>query len=114
MSGLMKEKITEEVLSEISWIRSAIVSLSDKLQVNTYEICLLRNCVEPEQAESIERVIFLHTLSIPNMSFMQIRQEIAQDFLSATGKEWGVTDQVLKELIELKLKELQIPLPDLR
>ena len=58
MSGLIREEIVRELRVEVSWIINAIVELSDHFGFSSYATCLLRNRVEPEEARSIERIIF--------------------------------------------------------
>lgn len=46
--------------------------------------------------------------SISRMTCEQVRHDVTQDFKSTTGKDWGLREEVVNELLELKLKELQI------
>ncbi|WIK63935.1 hypothetical protein [Gleimia hominis] len=108
MSGLIRDNLYEEIVTEISWMKNALVDIADKLQVSTYAVSLLRNRVEPEEAASLERVIFLNAKTIAEMPLAEVRSKIVKDFQSTTGKEWFLSDELLSELLEMKLRELGI------
>lgn len=57
MTGLIKENFKEEVLVELSWIMSAIDDLSSKLEVETYEIALIRYRIQPEEERAIDKFV---------------------------------------------------------
>lgn len=105
MSGLIKENLYNEIRTEISWIKHVLVDVADKMQVSTYAVCLLRNGVEPEEAASLERVIFLNAKTNLEMSFDEVRSQVVKHFESTTGKEWFLSDEVLSQLLELKIIE---------
>lgn len=106
MSGLIKEEILNELRVEVSWIIDAITDLSDHLKLSSYTICLLRHRVEPEEARSVERIIFTSGKNIESVSFETLRLRISKDFTDSTQKPWTLSDRVLKELLDLKIAEL--------
>lgn len=106
MSGLISEEIVNELRVEVSWIIDAITDLSDYLNLSSYTLCLLRNRVEPEEARSIERVIFVKWKNLESTSFETLRSLIGNDFTESTQKCWTLSDEVLKKLIDLKVAEL--------
>lgn len=106
MSGLIKEEIVNELRVEVSWIIDAITQLSDQIGLSSYTICLLRNRVEPEEARSIERVIFTKWKNLESTSFETLRLLISNDFTQSTQKPWTLSDKILKELIDFKVSEL--------
>ncbi|MCU9975120.1 hypothetical protein FYZ35_03205 [Mobiluncus mulieris] len=106
MSGLLAKEIVNELRVEVSWIIDAITELSDCLKLSSYTLCLLRNRVEPEEAHSIERVIFIKWKNLESTSFETLRVLISNDFTASTQKPWTLSDEVLKELISLKVAEL--------
>ncbi|MDO4412304.1 hypothetical protein [Cutibacterium sp.] len=106
MSGLLRDEIVNELRVEVSWISDAITELSDHLKLSSYTFCLLRNKVEPEEARSIERVIFTEWKELESTSFRTLRSLIIDDFTESTEKPWSLSDEVLKQLIEFKISEL--------
>lgn len=107
MSGLIKENLYEEICTEISWLKQGILELSEKAGVNSYTLAILRNHMEPEEVQSIERVLFQNYKQLDSLSFAQLREKISKDFLENTCKEWlHESDDILQEIIELKVKEL--------
>ena len=106
MSGLIREEIVRELRVEVSWIINAIVELSDHFGFSSYATCLLRNRVEPEEARSIERIIFTKWKNLESTSFENLRSLISNDFTESTQKPWALSDEVLQELIDLKITEL--------
>lgn len=90
----------------MSWIINAITELSDHLKLSSYTLCLLRNKVEPEEARSIERIIFTKWKDLESTSFETLRLLISNEFTDSTQKPWALSDEVLKELISLKTAEL--------
>lgn len=106
MSGLLREDIVDELRVEVSWIINAITELSDHLKLSSYTFCLLRNKVEPEEARSIERIIFTRWKDLESTSFETLRLLISNEFTDLTQKPWALSDEVLKELIKLKVAEL--------
>ncbi|MCS4536039.1 hypothetical protein [Corynebacterium sp. HS2168-gen11] len=106
MSGLLKEEIVSELRVEVSWIINAITELSDHLKLSSYTICLLRNRVEPEEARALERILFTKWKDLESTSFETLRLLISNEFTESTQKSWALSDEVLKELIRLKIAEL--------
>lgn len=108
MSGLIGDRLYEELFTELSWVKTAISELSDTLHRDSYTISLLRNRVEPEDAQALEKVIFLTGRTIASMPFAEVRAKVVKEFSADTGKEWGLADNILQEILELKLSELGI------
>ena len=109
MSGLIKENLYEELCTEISWLKRCLVELSEKAGVNTYTVAVLRSYMEPEEVQSIERVLVRNYKQLDSLSFAELREKIAKDFFESTGKEWLCeSDETLQELIELKLSLIHI------
>lgn len=107
MSGLLKGETLNEVRVEISWIMEAITELSDHLKLSSYSICLLRNRVQPEEAQALERVLFFSFKDLGSIPFETLRSRVAQDFESSTNKPWTMCDDLLKELLDLKIAEIR-------
>lgn len=108
MSGLLSDELFEELSTELAWLKSAVVDLSERLQVNTYTTCILKHSVEPEEIQALERIIFLNALHIDTWPLECVKGQVAQRFFEITGKEWGLQDDVLQELLDLKLRELDL------
>lgn len=108
MSGLLKDELLNEMRVEMSWLMDAVIALADEMNLSSYTLCLLRHRVEPEEAQAIERIIFESYKDIDHLPFETIRSRVAKNFSDATQKRWFLTDELLRELIELKLSELRI------
>lgn len=107
MSGLLRDNLLDEMRTEISWLADAVTLLSDHLNLSSYTLCLLRNHVEPEEARSIERTLFVSFKDFDQLSFETVRTRVQDDFIASTQKPWTLPDELLKELINLKMKELR-------
>ncbi|AOZ73219.1 hypothetical protein BK816_07885 [Boudabousia tangfeifanii] len=106
MSGLMRSNFNEEIMTEISWLKQAVTAINDHLGMNSYVACLLRNFVEPEESQAIEQAIFHNARQIASMSFEESRAEINRAYKKIVGRDIGLRDEVIKELLALKLQEL--------
>lgn len=109
MSGLLQDDILNEMRIEMSWLMDAVIALANEMNLSSYTLCLLRHRVEPEEARAIERVIFENYKDIDHLSFEILRSRVVQDFSDTTQKPWSLTDELLRELVALKLSELRNP-----
>lgn len=106
MSGLMHERLYEELFTELSWVKTSISELSEVLNVQTYATQLLRYRVEPEEAAALEKVIALNFATVATMPFEEVRAKVVDAFREDTGKEWRQADGFLEEILNAKLAEL--------
>ena len=108
MAGLINENFQEEVITELSWIKTVISSLCEKEGIETYESLLLKYAIEPEEAEEIERFVVRNLKDIEKYEIIDIQNEIAKSFFENTKKDWMMQDDVLEKLIEAKIKALKL------
>lgn len=107
MAGLINEKFKEEVLVELSWIMSAIDYISSKLEVETYEMALIRYRIQPEEEQAINKFLLSNFKNIDNLKIEDIRKNIANIFFEETNKEWYMLDDILSKMINLKIEQLK-------
>lgn len=56
MAGLVDDNFKEEILTELSWIMTALDDISSKLEIETYELTfLIKYRVQPEEEELISK-----------------------------------------------------------
>lgn len=108
MAGLINENFQEEVITELSWIKTVISSLCEKEGIETYESLLLKYAIEPEEAEEIERFVVRNLKDIEKYEIIDIKNEIAKTFFENTKKECMIQNDVLEKLIEAKIKALKL------
>lgn len=108
MSGLMKDNFKEEVLTELSWIMNAIDEISSKFGIETYETTLIKYRVQPEEEKAIDKFFTLNVKKLNNIKDEEIQKEIEDNYYKLTNKKWSVSIEVVKKLIELKRKQLEV------
>ena len=56
MADLVDDNFKEEILTELSWIMTALDDISSKLEIETYELTfLIKYRVQPEEEELISK-----------------------------------------------------------
>lgn len=108
MAGLIKENFNEEIVTEISWIMTVIDDLSSKYGIETYETVLIKNRIQPEEERAIDKFFVFNVKELENMQIEKIQEKIADYFMEMTKKQWSVSDEVVKKLIEIRKKELEV------
>ena len=108
MAGLMKDNFKEEVLTELSWIMNAIDEISSKCGIETYETTLIKYRVQPEEEKAIDKFFVLHAKDLDNIMDEDIQKEIQDNYYKLTNKKWSVSIEVVKKLIQLKRKLLEV------
>jgi hypothetical protein len=106
MAGLINENFEEELLTELSWIKSVVVDIGEKLGINTFEIELLKNSIEPEEEKAINKLIVLNYKKIESLDIAERRKLLEKYFFNETGKSWNVPDEISEKLVQLRLEEL--------
>ena len=106
MAGLMKDMLADEMLTEMSWIMSAIEAICDKIGLETYEITLIKYRVQPEEEQAISKFIAFHARELDSLSIDDIREIVSRFFFETTQKQWSVSDDVLEKLVSLRRTEL--------
>ena len=104
----MNGNLDAEILTELSWIMSAIDAISSKIGVETYETTLIKYRVQPEEEQAISKFIAFHVQDLNSVSFDNVRNIVSKNFFDATKKNWTLPDDVLKKLIDLRRTELEI------
>lgn len=102
MAGLDKDNFKEEILTEISWIMTAIDEISEKLDFETYETVLIKYRVQPEEERIIDKFIFLNWKKMDDFSIFEIQNILANNFFELTGKKWTLCDEVVEKILKLK------------
>lgn len=108
MAGLVKENFEEEVLVELSWIMNAIDELSSKLEVETYEIALIRYRIQPEEENAIHEFFLYNFREIRDLKIGEIQEGIGKIFYEKTNKKWSVENDIVNKLIDLKIEQLKL------
>lgn len=108
MAGLIKENFNEEIVTEISWIMTVIDDLSSKYGIETYETVLIKHRIQPEEERAIDKFFAFNVKELENMPIEKIQEKIADYFMEMTKKQWSVSDEVVKKLIEIRKKELEV------
>lgn len=106
MAGLINENFEEELLTELSWIKSVIVDIGEKLGINSFEMELLKNSIEPEEEKAINKLIVLNYKNIKSLDIAERRKLLEKYFFNETGKSWNVPDEISEKLVQLRLEEL--------
>lgn len=106
MAGLIRENFKEEVLTELSWIMTAIDDLSSKLNLETYETTLIKHRVQPEEERAIQKFFVFHVQELDNFTTKDVLAAIAADYLSTTQKTWSLPGNVVETLIRLRRQQL--------
>lgn len=108
MAGLIKDNFKEEILTELSWIMTAIDDLSTKCGIETYETVLIKHRVQPEEERAIEKFFVLNIQKLDNLTIEEIQTSIAHNFFEMTQKEWAVSNDIVEKLIQLKRAQLGV------
>ena len=106
MAGLINNNLEEELLVELSWIKSVLVEIGETLNIHSFEMELLKNSIQPEEEKAINKLIALNFKKIKSLNTAERRNLLEKYFFSETGKTWTVPDEVSEKLIQLRLHEL--------
>lgn len=102
MAGLKKENLTNEVLTELSWIMNVIDDLCEKTGLETYQSTLIKYRIQPEEEHALNQYLFLHWRELDTLTTQDIRQGVAALFCEHTGKKpWSRPDDVLEKRVTL-------------
>ncbi|MEE3392959.1 MAG: hypothetical protein VZR00_06325 [Lachnospiraceae bacterium] len=108
MAGLIKENFEEELLTELSWIKSVLIDVGESLGVNSFEMELLKNYIQPEEEKAIDKLIALNFNKLKSLDMSERRKLLEEYFSGETDKNWTVPDNVSEKLIQLRLRELTV------
>lgn len=108
MAGLIKENFKDEILTELSWIKNAINDISDRLKIETYEIALIKYCVQPEEEKAIDKFFVFNFKVLKKMKSYEKQELVSKYFFEMTNRKWTLDNDILDELIKLKLEKLEI------
>ncbi|TCD54833.1 hypothetical protein EJ419_01680 [Alloscardovia theropitheci] len=99
MTGMYDDRFYEELRTGISWLSEAIAFLSEANGVESYEICLLKNKVEPEEAKAIENAFFLNARNANSLVDAEIERIVIDTFTKENPRfSWRMSRDVLMEL----------------
>lgn len=101
MAGLQKENLTNEVLTELSWIMNVIDDLCEKAGLETYQSTLIKYRIQPKEEHALNQYLFLHWRELDTLTTQDIMQDVAALFVEHTGKPWSQPDDVLEKLVTL-------------
>lgn len=110
MAGLKKALFNEEILTELSWVMSAIDTICEREGIETYQTTLIKYRVQPEEERAIDQFLFLHWRTLEAMSLVAIEAGVAIRFEEMTGLTWTLSRVVLEKLVELWKQERKIDL----
>ncbi|MBT1017768.1 hypothetical protein KJY77_01245 [Canibacter sp. lx-72] len=106
MSGLAADTYSNEKEVELSWAIQAIVELADRLQLNSYPICLIRHGLQPSTVNAFEKSMLAlgyykqpQDIDLARLK-TAMRERIATDALPA--------DSVLEEVLKTHLEMLKL------
>lgn len=105
MAGLIKDNFEQEVLTELSWMMSAIEECCSMTGIETYRTTLLKYRVQPEEEHTLHSFLIHHWKNLDHLSINDIHQELSKEFYEHTKKPWGVSEEILEKLIQLWKKE---------
>lgn len=101
MAGLNKDNFKEEILTEISWIMTAIDDICEKLNFESYETSLIKYRGQPEEENLISKFVVLNLKNLDNFCISEIQDKLSLEFFENTGKKWTLCDEVVEKLIRL-------------
>lgn len=105
MAGLQKENLTNEILTELSWIMNAIDELCEKTGLETYKTTLIKYRIQPEEEHALNHYLLLHWRTLDTMTTQDIQQGVAALYNEHTRKPWSQSDDVLEKLVALWQEE---------
>lgn len=106
MAGLINKNLEEELLTELSWIKSILVDIGKTLNINSFEMELLKNSIQPEEETAINKLIAKNFKKLKSLNIAERRKLLEEYFYSETERNWTVPDEVSEKLIQLRLNEL--------
>lgn len=106
MAGFIREDFKKEILTELSWIMTAIDDISQKLDLETYETLLIKYRVQTQEEDTIGRFFVFHSKELDSLTIKDIQEILCQDFFARTGKEWSLPDEVVEKLIQRRRLDL--------
>lgn len=86
MAGLNKDNFKEEILTEISWIMTAIDDICEKLKFESYETSLIKYRVQSEEESLIRKFVVLNLKNLDYFSISEIQDKLSLEFFENTGK----------------------------
>lgn len=102
MAGLIRDNLTEEILTELSWIMTAIDQISQKTGIETYETTLIKYRVQPEEEQTIDKFFVFNYNKLNTLQINDIQENLKEIFFELTGKEWTLSDEVVKKILQFK------------
>lgn len=108
MAGMIDENFKQEVLVELSWLRSLLSDIAEKLDIETYESVLLKNSIQPEEEAAITKFIILNYNRLEKINIDECLSIISEYYFEATKRQWHVSSSVVERLIYLKKHDLTI------
>ncbi|MGT2933105.1 hypothetical protein [Streptococcus catagoni] len=108
MAGLINDNFKEEILTELSWMMSALDDISFKYKIETYELILIKYRVQPEEEQVISKFIAMNNRTIQTFTIQEIQNWMSNEFLATFQKDWTISDDLVQKLIDLKSKQLKI------
>ncbi|MFI3887946.1 hypothetical protein [Streptococcus parauberis] len=108
MAGLINDNFKEEIMTELSWMMTALVDISSKYKIETYELTLIKYRVQPEEEQIINKFVTLNNRTIQTFAIQEIQKWMSNEFQVTFQKDWIMSDQLVQKLIDLKCQQLQI------
>lgn len=108
MAGLINDNFKEEIMTELSWMMTALVDISSKYKIETYELTLIKYRVQPEDEQIINKFVTLNNRTIQTFAIQEIQKWMSNEFQVTFQKDWIMSDQLVQKLIDLKCQQLQI------
>lgn len=108
MAGLINDNFKEEIMTELSWMMTALDDISSKYKIETYELTLIKYHVQPEEEQIINKFVTLNNRTIQTFAIQEIQKWMSNEFQVTFQKDWIMSDQLVQKLIDLKCQQLQI------
>lgn len=108
MAGLINDNFKEEIMTELSWMMTALDDISSKYKIETYELNLIKYRVQPEEEQIINKFVTLNNRTIQTFAIQEIQKWMSNEFQVTFQKDWIMSDQLVQKLIDLKCQQLQI------
>ena len=101
MAGLINDNFKEEIMTELSWMMTALVDISSKYKIETYELTLIKYRVQPEEEQIINKFVTLNNRTIQTFAIQEIQKWMSNEFQVTFQKDWIMSDQLVQKLKDL-------------